>query len=123
MRGSEIVSVLLPPDALDGSLGSVLASLAFRPRAPTRGRLFLLTGLVIRWPLWVRRILGRVYCIGGSKADKFYFIPPARILTLVFFHLVHSGAAISGTIWFILFAAQSTRQFLKKEHVSSASYA
>ncbi|KAI0770238.1 hypothetical protein C8Q74DRAFT_1202559 [Fomes fomentarius] len=48
------------------------------------------------WPLWVRRILGRVYCIGG----------------------IHSGAAISGTIWFILFAAQSTRQFLKKEHIS-----
>ncbi|TFK88202.1 hypothetical protein K466DRAFT_598845 [Polyporus arcularius HHB13444] len=48
------------------------------------------------WPLWIRRILGRVYTIGG----------------------IHSGAAISGTIWLILFAAQSTRQFIKKEHIT-----
>ncbi|KAI0670833.1 hypothetical protein C8Q78DRAFT_974029 [Trametes maxima] len=48
------------------------------------------------WPLWIRRILGRVYTIGG----------------------IHSGAAVSGTVWLILFAAQATRQFIKKDHIT-----
>ncbi|KAH9922845.1 uncharacterized protein BXZ73DRAFT_104074 [Epithele typhae] len=48
------------------------------------------------WPLWIRRILGRVYCIGG----------------------IHSGAAVSGTIWLVLFTAQGTRQFLHQDHIS-----
>ncbi|KAI0661943.1 hypothetical protein C8Q70DRAFT_614040 [Cubamyces menziesii] len=48
------------------------------------------------WPLFIRRILGRVYTIGG----------------------IHSGCAVSGTIWLILFAAQATRQFIKKDHIT-----
>ncbi|KAH9891585.1 hypothetical protein C8Q73DRAFT_649944 [Cubamyces lactineus] len=48
------------------------------------------------WPLFIRRILGRVYTIGG----------------------IHSGCAVSGTIWLVLFAAQATRQFIKKEYIT-----
>ncbi|EIW59445.1 uncharacterized protein TRAVEDRAFT_166830 [Trametes versicolor FP-101664 SS1] len=48
------------------------------------------------WPLWIRRILGRVYTIGG----------------------IHSGCGVSGTVWIILFAAQSTRQFLRNDHIT-----
>ncbi|KAI0632060.1 hypothetical protein C8Q77DRAFT_898430 [Trametes polyzona] len=48
------------------------------------------------WPLWIRRILGRVYTIGG----------------------IHSGCGVSGTVWIILFAAQATRQFLRKDHIT-----
>ncbi|KAI0769002.1 hypothetical protein BD413DRAFT_614042 [Trametes elegans] len=48
------------------------------------------------WPLWIRRILGRVYTIGG----------------------IHSGAGVSGTIWLVLFSAQATRQFLRKDHIT-----
>ncbi|KAI0822223.1 hypothetical protein BC628DRAFT_1421912 [Trametes gibbosa] len=48
------------------------------------------------WPLWIRRILGRVYTIGG----------------------IHSGCGVSGTIWIVLFAAQATRQFLRKDHIT-----
>ncbi|KAI0365733.1 hypothetical protein BV20DRAFT_1056243 [Pilatotrama ljubarskyi] len=48
------------------------------------------------WPLWVRRILGRVYTIGG----------------------IHSGCAVSGTVWLVLFAAQATRQFMRKDHIT-----
>ncbi|KAI0683557.1 hypothetical protein C8Q76DRAFT_662386 [Earliella scabrosa] len=48
------------------------------------------------WPLWMRRVIARVYSIGG----------------------IHSGAAVSGTIWLILFAAQATRQFLHQEQIT-----
>ncbi|CDO71420.1 hypothetical protein BN946_scf184909.g14 [Trametes cinnabarina] len=48
------------------------------------------------WPLSIRRILGRVYTIGG----------------------IHSGSAVSGTIWLILFAVQATRQFIRKDHIT-----
>ncbi|KAI8994138.1 hypothetical protein BD414DRAFT_411042 [Trametes punicea] len=48
------------------------------------------------WPLWVRRVLGRVYTIGG----------------------IHSGSAVSGTVWLILFAAQATRQFIRKDRIT-----
>ncbi|KAH9846371.1 hypothetical protein C2E23DRAFT_890940 [Lenzites betulinus] len=48
------------------------------------------------WPLWIRRILARVYAIGG----------------------IHSGCGVSGTVWLILFAAQATRQFLRKDHIT-----
>ncbi|PCH39996.1 hypothetical protein WOLCODRAFT_131154 [Wolfiporia cocos MD-104 SS10] len=48
------------------------------------------------WPLWIRRILARVYSIGG----------------------IHSGAGVSGTIWLILFVAQGTREVVRKEQLT-----
>lgn len=48
-----------------------------------------------RWPLAIRRICARVYHIGG----------------------LHSGFAVSGTIWLVLFAGQATRQLVKNEKV------
>ncbi|TBU62248.1 hypothetical protein BD310DRAFT_87219 [Dichomitus squalens] len=48
------------------------------------------------WPLWIRRIVGRVYSIGG----------------------IHSGAAVSGTLWLILFAAKATQQFIHKDKIT-----
>jgi len=48
------------------------------------------------WPLWIRRILARVYSIGG----------------------IHSGAGVSGTVWLILFVAQATREVIRKEQTS-----
>ncbi|PCH40033.1 hypothetical protein WOLCODRAFT_67844 [Wolfiporia cocos MD-104 SS10] len=48
------------------------------------------------WPLWVRRILARVYSIGG----------------------IHSGAGVSGTIWLILFVAQGTKEVVRKEQLT-----
>lgn len=46
--------------------------------------------------MWIRRILARVYSIGG----------------------IHSGAGVSGTVWLVLFVAQATREFIKKENVT-----
>ncbi|KAM5533437.1 hypothetical protein V8D89_012875 [Ganoderma adspersum] len=48
------------------------------------------------WPLWARRIIGRVYSIGG----------------------IHSGAAVSGTVWLVLFAAKATQQFIHKDKIT-----
>ncbi|KAH9947568.1 hypothetical protein B0H21DRAFT_737833 [Amylocystis lapponica] len=48
------------------------------------------------WPLWIRRILARVYAIGGF----------------------HSGCGVSGTVWLILFVGQATREVIKKEQTS-----
>ncbi|EPT05305.1 hypothetical protein FOMPIDRAFT_1027475 [Fomitopsis schrenkii] len=42
------------------------------------------------WPLWIRRILARVYSIGG----------------------IHSGAGVSGTVWLILFVGRATREVI-----------
>ncbi|KAH9936373.1 uncharacterized protein B0H18DRAFT_1081996 [Fomitopsis serialis] len=51
------------------------------------------------WPLWIRRILARVYSIGG----------------------IHSGTGVSGTVWLILFVGQATREVIKKEKTSVAT--
>ncbi|KZT09124.1 uncharacterized protein LAESUDRAFT_647112 [Laetiporus sulphureus 93-53] len=48
------------------------------------------------WPLWIRRILARVYSIGG----------------------IHSGAGVSGAVWLMLFLGKATRQFIDKDHVT-----
>ncbi|OCH91206.1 hypothetical protein OBBRIDRAFT_812254 [Obba rivulosa] len=53
----------------------------------------------LSWPLWIRRILGRVYSIGG----------------------IHSGAGVSGTVWLILFVAQATREVIRNEQTSVAT--
>lgn len=43
-------------------------------------------------PVWFRRIVARMYCYGG----------------------IHSGAAIAGTIWWIVFAITMTLEFVKE---------
>jgi hypothetical protein len=48
-----------------------------------------------RWPLAVRRVCARVYHIGG----------------------LHSGFAVSGVIWLIVFTVQATKQLLKHDKV------
>ncbi|KAH9891683.1 nonribosomal peptide synthetase 12 [Cubamyces lactineus] len=53
------------------------------------------------WPLFIRRIVARVYHIGG----------------------LHSGCAISGTVWLILFTVQATREMINKEKTSVATVA
>ncbi|TFK89560.1 nonribosomal peptide synthetase 12 [Polyporus arcularius HHB13444] len=53
------------------------------------------------WPLTIRRIAGRVYHIGGF----------------------HSGCAISGVVWLILFTVQATRELLNKQETSVATVA
>ncbi|KAL7279919.1 hypothetical protein ACG7TL_006328 [Trametes sanguinea] len=53
------------------------------------------------WPLWIRRIVARVYHIGG----------------------LHSGCAFSGLVWLILFTIQATRELLNKQQVSIATVA
>ncbi|CCL99702.1 uncharacterized protein FIBRA_01724 [Fibroporia radiculosa] len=53
------------------------------------------------WPLWIRRILARVYSIGG----------------------IHSGAAVSGTVWLILFVGKATREFIDKENITAPTLA
>ncbi|KAI0699277.1 nonribosomal peptide synthetase 12 [Cerioporus squamosus] len=55
----------------------------------------------ITWPLTIRRIAGRVYHIGGF----------------------HSGCAISGLVWLILFTVQATRELLNKQETSVATVA
>ncbi|KZT65795.1 hypothetical protein DAEQUDRAFT_768520 [Daedalea quercina L-15889] len=51
------------------------------------------------WPLWIRRILARVYSIGG----------------------IHSGAGVSGTVWLILFVGKATREVIDKGKTSVAT--
>ncbi|KAL6304351.1 hypothetical protein BKA93DRAFT_733116 [Sparassis latifolia] len=53
------------------------------------------------WPLWIRRALARVYSIGG----------------------LHSGCAVSGTIWLVLFTVQATREVVNKQQTSVATLA
>ncbi|THH19192.1 hypothetical protein EW146_g1923 [Bondarzewia mesenterica] len=51
------------------------------------------------WPMAIRRVCARVYSIGG----------------------LHSGCAISGVVWLILFTAQATREFLNDGPTSVAT--
>ncbi|KAI0771248.1 nonribosomal peptide synthetase 12 [Trametes elegans] len=53
------------------------------------------------WPLVIRRIAARVYHIGGF----------------------HSGCAISGLVWLILFTIQATRELLDHKQISAATVA
>ncbi|KAI0822323.1 nonribosomal peptide synthetase 12 [Trametes gibbosa] len=53
------------------------------------------------WPMAIRRIVARVYHIGG----------------------LHSGCAISGLVWLILFTVQATRELLNREQISVATVA
>ncbi|CCL99706.1 uncharacterized protein FIBRA_01728 [Fibroporia radiculosa] len=48
------------------------------------------------WPLWIRRILARVYSIGG----------------------IHSGAGVSGTVWLMLFVGRATREVIDKQRTT-----
>ncbi|OCH91225.1 nonribosomal peptide synthetase 12 [Obba rivulosa] len=53
------------------------------------------------WPLWIRRIVARVYHIGG----------------------LHSGCAISGLVWLVLFTVQATRELLDGGKTSAPTVA
>ncbi|EIW59229.1 nonribosomal peptide synthetase 12 [Trametes versicolor FP-101664 SS1] len=53
------------------------------------------------WPMAIRRIVARVYHIGG----------------------LHSGCAISGLVWLIFFTVQATRELLNGEQTSAATVA
>lgn len=48
-------------------------------------------------PFWIRAAAARVYHIGG----------------------LHSGCGVSGTIWFIFFVGQATREFAEHKGVST----
>ncbi|KAK0496375.1 hypothetical protein EDD18DRAFT_1353119 [Armillaria luteobubalina] len=51
------------------------------------------------WPFWVRKLAARVYHNGG----------------------VHSGAAVSGTVWLILLSVQATRELVNNKGTSVAT--
>ncbi|KAI0770264.1 nonribosomal peptide synthetase 12 [Fomes fomentarius] len=53
------------------------------------------------WPLAIRRVVARVYHIGGF----------------------HSGCAISGLVWLVLFTVQATRELLNRQQTSVATVA
>ncbi|EMD40260.1 secondary metabolism protein [Gelatoporia subvermispora B] len=53
------------------------------------------------WPLCIRRVVARVYHIGG----------------------LHSGCAVSGLVWLILFTVQATRELLDGGKTSAATVA
>ncbi|KAJ3575349.1 hypothetical protein NP233_g1159 [Leucocoprinus birnbaumii] len=48
------------------------------------------------WPLAIRRVCGRVYHIGG----------------------LHSGFAVSGVVWLVLFTGQATKQLLRHDKIT-----
>ncbi|KAH9947034.1 hypothetical protein B0H21DRAFT_692680 [Amylocystis lapponica] len=53
------------------------------------------------WPLWIRCILGKVYSIGG----------------------LHSGCAVSGTMWLLAFSVQATREVMANQRTSAPTLA
>lgn len=70
----------------------------------------------LRWPLWIRRILARVYSIGGSRYNV-SICPKCSDQCPI----VHSGTGVSGTVWLILFVGQGTREVIMKEKVCISS--
>ena len=56
-----------------------------------------LIAIQFSWPLSIRRVCARVYHIGG----------------------LHSGCAVSGVVWLVLFTGQATREFVMHRKVSS----
>ncbi|KAJ3996936.1 hypothetical protein F5050DRAFT_1506661 [Lentinula boryana] len=61
---------------------------------------FILCAAPKSWPLWVRLKLCRVYSLPGG---------------------IHSGSAVSGTVWLILFVGQATRDFVDGGEVSAST--
>ncbi|EPT05300.1 hypothetical protein FOMPIDRAFT_1112253 [Fomitopsis schrenkii] len=80
-------------------LGNLFAAILMRQEYVINSFFFVACLAPRSWPLWIRRILARVYSIGG----------------------IHSGAGVSGTVWLVLFVGQATREVIKKEKTSIAT--
>lgn len=65
---------------------------------------------MLRWPLWFRRICGRVYSIGGSTSFSNEFLRPHPNF---YDPTVHSGCAVSGVMWLIAFTGQATKEVVQ----------
>lgn len=81
---------------------NLLASVLFRQEYVVNFVFWLATRCPTSAPLWIRRHLARCYHMGG----------------------IHSGAAVTATLWWVIFAVQSTIYFVQgseKYHINSAT--
>ncbi|KAF9005758.1 hypothetical protein BDZ89DRAFT_1234400 [Hymenopellis radicata] len=62
---------------------------------------YVFTSVPPSWPLWFRLLMARVYHLGG----------------------IHSGAAVSGTVWLAALAGQGTKELAHGEQISVATVA
>ncbi|KAF4565683.1 hypothetical protein EYR40_002247 [Pleurotus pulmonarius] len=69
-------------------IGNIFCSVLMRQEHVINAFFAVFTAVPPSWPMAIRRVCARVYGIGG----------------------IHSGAAVSGTVWLIAFAVQATRE-------------
>ncbi|KAG5220854.1 three-domain protein [Salix suchowensis] len=71
-------------------IGNIFCSVLMRQEHVINAFFAVFTAVPPSWPMAIRRVCARVYGIGG----------------------IHSGAAVSGTVWLIVFAVQATRELV-----------
>ncbi|KAJ4482067.1 hypothetical protein J3R30DRAFT_3286838 [Lentinula aciculospora] len=82
------------------AIANLFVAILFRQDYVINALFFILCSAPKSWPLWIRLKLCRVYSLPGG---------------------IHSGSAISGTVWLILFVGQATRNFVEGGTVSTST--
>lgn len=80
-------------------IGNIFCSVLMRQEHVINAFFAVFTAVPPSWPMAIRRVCARVYGIGG----------------------IHSGAAVSGTVWLIVFAVQATRELVSGGPTSVAT--
>ncbi|KAL4265779.1 AMP-dependent synthetase/ligase domain-containing protein [Pleurotus pulmonarius] len=80
-------------------IGNIFCSVLMRQEHVINAFFAVFTAVPPSWPMAIRRVCARVYGIGG----------------------IHSGAAVSGTVWLIAFAVQATRELVSGGPTSVAT--
>jgi hypothetical protein len=76
-------------------VGNLMTAILMRQDYVIDAFFVLFTSIPPTWPLSIRCVCARVYHIGG----------------------LHSGAAVSGTMWLILFCAKTTQEYIRGQGV------
>ncbi|KAF8996770.1 hypothetical protein BDZ89DRAFT_1148872 [Hymenopellis radicata] len=81
------------------TVANVFVAILMRQDYIVNAFFFVFTSVPTSWPLWFRLLMARVYHLGG----------------------IHSGAAVSGTMWLAALAGQGTKELARGEEISVAT--
>ncbi|KAI0786823.1 hypothetical protein C8Q75DRAFT_807918 [Abortiporus biennis] len=104
VNAAVLITVIVQNKANSQYLGLILTanlfvSIVMRQEHVVNMFFIVFTSVPSSWPLFIRRVCARVHHLGG----------------------IHSGCAVSGVMWLILFTIQATRELVNKSGISAAT--
>ncbi|KAF8918929.1 hypothetical protein CPB85DRAFT_1279437 [Mucidula mucida] len=81
------------------TVANIFVAILMRQDYVVNAFFYVFTSVPPSWPLWFRLLMARVYHLGG----------------------IHSGAAVSGTVWLAALAGQGTKELVRGEQISVAT--